>query len=237
MKIELKANTIIISVAMLAAAIIIAGSVVWSGAHASSIAANTPAPTKSTATVPVDSSKVATENEPYIGNKNAPVTIAYWFDYQCPFCHQDEETVLPVVIQNYVDTGKVKIVFKDLQFLGPDSLTLGTVARAVWEVAPNEFYAWHKAVYDNQGTENTGWATSEKIKSITTNVLGAQKADQVLALSVSKAAEYQKSLQADAAEAQTFGVNGTPSLIIGKQIVVGAQPIAMVEAAIAAASK
>ncbi|MDB5265570.1 MAG: disulfide bond formation protein DsbA [Parcubacteria group bacterium] len=238
MKLEFKLNTLILPVAVLVAAILISGSLLWSSnrASAAAIAANTP-PGAQAPSIPVDSNKVVTDNEPYVGDQNAPITIAYWFDYQCPFCHQDEETVIPTLIQQYVDTGKVKIVFKDFQFLGADSTTLGEVARAVWEVSPNQFYAWHKAMFDAQGTENTGWATPEKIKSVTTNILGAATADKVLALSVSKAATYQQEMQADQTEAENFGVNGTPSMIIGKQIIVGAQPIAQFEAAIAAASK
>jgi len=49
--------------------------------------------------------------------------VAYWFDYQCPYCRRVEENVLPQLIAEHVDRGNVKIVFKDFQFLGPDSQT------------------------------------------------------------------------------------------------------------------
>ncbi|MBI2023890.1 thioredoxin domain-containing protein [Candidatus Giovannonibacteria bacterium] len=61
------------------------------------------------------------KNEPFIGDPNAPVTIAYWSDFQCPFCQRFEQNTLPTLVDQYVKTGKVKIVFKDFQFLGPDS--------------------------------------------------------------------------------------------------------------------
>ena len=66
---------------------------------------------------------------------------------------------MPQLKKDYIDTGKIRIVYKDLQFLGPDSTTLGQVSRAVWQLAPSKFADWHKAVYDNQGQEKTGWAT------------------------------------------------------------------------------
>ena len=221
---------------VLAAGILIGGAVLWNGNHPS--APTTPTaggqpPSAQTA----DISKVKTAGEPFVGNPNAPITIAYWFDYQCPFCKQNEETAMPQLMADYVNTGKVKVVFKDFQFLGPDSQMLGQTARAVWDVAPDKFYAWHKAVYDNQGKENTGWATQAEITSITQGVLGAADTKKVLALVKTNGAVYQKEIDADKAEGNGFGVNATPSFVIGKQLVVGAVPYSQIQAAIAAASK
>ncbi|MHB1163227.1 MAG: DsbA family protein [Minisyncoccota bacterium] len=217
-------------VSIVLAGILIGGAVLWSNAH--------PGPTRSanpgqpTPAQTADISKVQITGDPFIGNPNAPVTIAYWFDYQCPFCKQNEETAMPQIITDYVNTGKVKIIFKDYQFLGADSQTLGQTAHAVWDIAPDKFYAWHKAVYDNQGTENTGWATAEKIRSITEGVLGASTTDKVLALVKSRGAEYQKGMDADKTEGAGFGVTGTPSFIIGKQLIIGAVPYSQLQGAI-----
>lgn len=185
----------------------------------------------------VDVSKVKIDSEPFIGNANAPVTMAYWYDYQCPFCQRNEESTMPQIVKNYVDTGKVKIVFKDFQFLGSDSQTLGQYSRAVWAVTPDKFYQWHKAVYDNQGTENTGWATQDKILSITTSVLGANDTNKVAAFVKSNGTEYQKEMDADKAEGTAMGINGTPGTIIGKQFISGAQPYTAFQVAIDTALK
>ncbi len=217
---------------VLAAGILIGGAVLWNGGHPTmptiaQTATGQPPPAQV-----ADISKVKTTGNPFMGNPNAPVTIAYWFDYQCPFCRLNEEQTMPQIIKDYVDTGKVKIVFKDFQFLGADSQTLGQTARAVWDVAPGKFYAWHKAIYDNQGTENTGWATPDKIRSITASVLGAADTDKVLALVKTNGATYQKEMDADKTEGSGFGVTGTPSFIIGKQLIVGAVPYAALKQAI-----
>jgi protein-disulfide isomerase len=182
-------------------------------------------------------SNVKTDGDPFIGNSNAPVTMAYWYDYQCPFCQKNEEETMPQIVKNYVDTGKVKIVFKDYQFLSEDSQRLGKVSRAVWETVPSKFYQWHKAVYDNQGTENTGWATDAKILSITTGVLGATDAQKVMQLAVKNSGAYQKEMDADKAEGTAMGISGTPGSIIGKQLVSGAQPYPAFQTAIEAALK
>lgn len=227
---ESKQNNLSIPIAIVIAGALIAG-VMFIG-----IKSNRNTPTTSVGAQPTaqtaDISKVDTAGEPFIGKVNAPVTIAYWYDYQCPFCQRNEEQTMPQIIKEYVDTGKVKIVFKDFQFLGPDSQTLGQYSRAVWELAPDKFYEWHKAVYDNQGTENTGWATKEKINSITTSILGASDTAKVSQLVAINGAEYQKEMDADKAEGEAMGVNGTPGTIIGKQLISGAQPYAVFKQAI-----
>lgn len=222
-------------VAVIISGVVIAGAVIFTNRY--------PVP-QGTATQPqqpvaqaADVSKVKTDGEPFMGNANAPVTMAYWYDYQCPFCQRNEEDTMPQIVKNYVDTGKLKIVFKDYQFLGPDSQMLGQYSRAVWAVVPDKFYQWHKAVYDNQGTENTGWATQSKILSITTSVLGAGDTSKVAALVKSSGAEYQKEMDADKAEGAAMGINGTPGTIIGKQLISGAQSYSAFQTAIDAALK
>jgi protein-disulfide isomerase len=218
-------------IAIVVAGIIIGGAVLWVNSSHDSATGGAPTP------VAVDVSKVKTQGEPFIGQANAPVTIAYWFDYQCPFCKQNEEQAMTQLIKDYVTTGKVRVVFKDFAFLGQDSDTLGHAARAVWEVAPDKFYAWHKAVFDNQGRENSGWATTAKIRAITAGVLTAAQTDQVMQLMQQRTSAYQSEMDADKAEGSSFGVTGTPSFIIGKESVEGAQPYAQIQAAVEDALK
>ncbi len=224
--------------AIIIVGVIIAGAVYFGTSKGGTVAGTqVQQPTEQPAAQAVDVSNVKTAGDPFIGNQNAPATMAYWYDYQCPFCGRNEEQVMPQIVKNYVDTGKLKIVFKDFEFLGPDSQTLGQYSHAVWEAAPDKFYAWHKAVYDNQGTENTGWATQAKILSITKSVLDAATTDQVVNLVKTKGAEYQKIMDADKAEGSALGINGTPGSIIGKRLVEGAQPYAAFQTAIDAALK
>lgn len=234
-------NKLSTPIAIIIAGVIIAGAIFLGTSRSSNgSAAAVPqqqAQAQAAPQIAVDISKVKTDGEPYVGKVDAPVTIAYWYDYQCPFCKQNEETVMPQIVKDYVDTGKVKIVFKDFQFLSEDSQRLGKVARAVWDIAPTKFYQWHKAVYDNQGTENTGWATDAKILSITTGVLGATDAQKAMQLAVKNADTYQKEMDADKAEGGAMGINGTPGTIIGKQLISGAQPYAAFKQAIDAALK
>lgn len=178
-----------------------------------------------------DIGKVNQEGEPFVGSVSAPVVMAYWYDYQCPYCKQEEESVFPQLIKDYVDTGKLRIVYKDFQFLGPDSQTAGLASRAVWETAPGKFAEWHKAMYDKQDEENAGWGSKDDIIALTKTIPGidAAKIDELM---TSRADVYNNAMEADVAEGNAMGVGGTPSFLIGKQMIVGAQPYEQLKAAI-----
>ncbi len=175
----------------------------------------------------VDITKVNIKGEPFIGNPNAPVVMAYWSDYQCPFCKRFDTNTITPVISDYVNKGKVKIVFKDFQFLGPDSQTAGVIARAVWDVAPNKYYIFHKAMYEKQDGENSGWGKKEDILTLVKK-LGIDSV-KVKKLATVNEAKYLKIINNNKIEGSKFGINGTPGTIIGKNLVVGAQPYATVK--------
>lgn len=209
-------------IAIVVAGIIVAGAVLVIG-HAGSGApvATTGGATQPSATATVNAAQVASHNDPMIGSANAPLIIDYWFDYQCPFCKENEVNNMSQLVKDYVDTGKVKLVFKDFAFLGPDSDTLGHWARAVWQVAPTKFEAWHAAIFANQGEENTGWATAAVLKQITAGVLTAAQTAQVQQLATADATKYQSDMDADKQEGTNDGVSGTPAMLIGNQLVAG----------------
>src|SRR3989344_1335828 len=173
--------------------------------------------------IKVNVKDVDIKNEPYIGDVNASVVMAYWFDFQCPFCQRFETETLPTLIEKYVNTGKLKIVFKDFQFLGEDSTTAGLAENAVWEIAPESYQAWHKAMYEKQDEENGGWGKKEDITALARTIPGID-ADRVSALMEEKKEAYQKELDDDNQEGSKFGVTGTPGFVVGDQSISGAQP-------------
>lgn len=174
----------------------------------------------------VDIKNVSFGADPYIGDKNAPVTFALWTDFQCPFCKRFEissagaSAPLDDLIKNYVKTGKIKIVFKDYQFLGPDSMTEAVFARAVWDLYPDKYFAWRTAVFTAQDGENSGFGDEKSVVALTKTVSGIDTSKIEQAISQKKDA-YQQAIAADLSEGNKFGVNGTPAFIIGKQLFSG----------------
>ncbi len=218
-----------LSTSIIIASVIIGGSILYSNFKSSDeknniVVNDKSANTQSAGAVqPSDISKVDIAGEPFIGDANANIIMAYWFDFQCPFCKRLETDVFPTIINEYVKTGKVKIVFKDFQNLGADSQTAGIAAKAVWEIAPNKYFAWHTAMYNKQDDENKGWGSKADILALTKSLdIDSIKVSQLME---SKKAEYQKKMDDDKAEGKTFGTEGTPAVIIGKQMIFGAQPL------------
>ncbi len=232
---KLSPGDILIPVAIIIAGGMISGSIVWTARQATlqqaAIAPVDSTPPGQPAAPPADIASVNLKDAAYIGQDNAPVVMAYWFDYQCPYCKQEEETVFPQLIKDYVDTGKLKIVYKDFAFLGPDSDVASRAARAVWAVAPDKFREWHKAMFDHQDQENAGWGNQDDILALTGTIAGIDVA-KVKALMTEKANDFTQAMQADANEGYSMGVGGTPSFLVGKEMMVGAQPYEKLKAAI-----
>lgn len=186
--------------------------------------------------VAVDIKDLKIGSSPVIGNATAPVTIAIWFDYQCPFCKRYELDTMEQVYKNYVETGKVKVVQKDYQFLGPDSDATALIARAVWEAYPEKFHDWFTAVMTAQDEEHGGFGNKESVVALTKTIPGID-ADKVVKLSEQKQAEYEKAIAEDRAQGTAFGINGTPGTLIGTKVLSGAVPYAQVAALIEAELK
>ncbi len=133
--------------AVVLAGLFIAGAVFWNGSHPTAGTAGLPA---AGAAPSVNIKDVNITGDPFIGQQNASTTIAFWSDFQCPFCKQFEVTTLPQIVQNYVNTGKVKIVFMDFPFLGPNSMVDAEYARAIWALYPSQYFTWRTAFYNQQ---------------------------------------------------------------------------------------
>lgn len=221
-------NKYFLPIAVIIGCLFIGGAVLWNGSHPGTAG---PAPT---GTAPaVDIKNVKTDGEPFFGNANAPVTIAEWSDYQCPFCKEFELTTLPQIVQNYINDGKVKIVFKDFPFLGPDSMVDAEYARAIWALYPAQFANWRTALFSQEPQENSLSASDNLafVLKVTGSVSGID-VSKVKADVAANQTTYDAAINADKAEAANFGVQATPSFVIGTQMIAGAYPYATFQAAL-----
>jgi protein-disulfide isomerase len=192
-------------------------------------------------TAKVDVKDVKTDGNPYIGNKNAPVTMVYWSDYQCPFCKAVEvggvpqiliDPSIPTLITDYVNAGKLKIVFKDYPFLGEDSFTAAEYEHAIWKLFPDKFYEWREAMFKAQDDEgDQGFGDAASIDALIATIPGLDLAAIKADVAANKD-EYEAEANADKAEGAGFGVTGTPGFITGKTLIPGAVDLATFKAAI-----
>ncbi|HEX8857095.1 MAG TPA: thioredoxin domain-containing protein [Thermoleophilaceae bacterium] len=144
-----------------------------------------------------------------LGKPNAPVTLEEYGDLQCPFCREYTLNALPTLVRDYVRTGKVKMVFHNLSFIGPDSVTAGRVAQAAG--MQNKLWPFIDRFYANQGQENTGYVTRDFLDKVASQVPGLDK--QKL-FSDADSAASQTGLAAANASANTRGVKSTPRFFV-----------------------
>jgi len=231
------------------AAIVIAGIIIGAGLLFGLRGTGAAAPAAGTTqpTVAVNIKDVKSAGEPFIGSANAPVTLAFWSDYQCPFCKAFEvggvagipgDPALPQIIKTYVDTGKVKILFKDFAFLGNDSITAGEYGRSIWKLYPDQFFAWRTAMYTAQDQEgDQGFGNAETIDALIQSKFPTMDGAKIRADIAANKSAYDAAMAADEAEGQHFGIQGTPGFITGTTEIDGAQAFAAFQAAIDAQLK
>lgn len=182
----------------------------------------------STDTVSMD--QIEIEGEPVLGDENAPVTMVIYEDYQCPFCQRFEQNTMPQIVSNYVDSGDVKVVWKDLplpqlghEWADPAARAMECVYRqdeaAFWEVK--------KSVFDNQNV-----ITSQSVVSDIKGYASQQGVSESAVQSCLDNENPMDEVNSDSQEARDLGVNGTPTIIINGQKVVGAQPFSRFESVI-----
>lgn len=145
-----------------------------------------------------------------VGDPRAPFTLVEFADMQCPFCRDFSLQVMPTLVNDYVKTGRVKLQFRNVAFLGTDSTRAAQMAESVG--LQNRLFEFIDIFYANQGEENSGYVTDEFLRRIAGAVPGV---DVQRAMDDRGTAEVQR-LMADAtAEWQGAGFSGTPSFLFG----------------------
>ena len=99
---------------------------------------------------------------PILGDPNAPITLVEFGDYQCHYCNVFFQSIEEDIIKNYVETGKVKMIFKDYNIIGPDSINASHGAHCANE--QELFWEYHDILYSNWTGENNGWASSSNLR-------------------------------------------------------------------------
>ncbi len=170
-------------------------------------------------------------NTPYLGNPNAKVTVVEYADYRCPFCERFFQTVMPDLQTKYIATGKIKFVYQDVAFLGPDSTTAGEGAYCAIE--QNKFWQFHDYMFAHQGDESTAWASAANEKQMA----GAMGLDPTAFGACLDSGKYAKQIATDTTTAGGYGVTGTPTIFVNGTPIIGAQDPSVFEQAIDAALK
>jgi len=179
------------------------------------------------------------DDDPVLGDKNASVTIIEISDYECPFCKRHFDETFPQLVKNYVDTGKVKIVYRDfpLSFHDPIATKEAVAANCAREQGGDKkYFEFHDEIFKRTISNGNG-LNDKKIQTIAKELgLNTGKFTTCLA-DPAQTDEVKK----DIADGTAAGASGTPTFVIGKttsngeidgDLVVGAQPYAAFQAII-----
>ncbi|HVN26424.1 MAG TPA: DsbA family protein [Candidatus Paceibacterota bacterium] len=227
---------------ILIAAAVIGGSIVFStlyrpsdGGAGAQNGGGTGAGVQAGTLTPADVMKLG-PRDAVLGDKNAPVTLVEYGDYQCPYCGLFYAQTEQQIIKDYVNNGKVRMVFRNFAFLGPES----TLAAEAAECANDQGKLWpyHDALYaakvaDAQagGREDDGFFSQAKLVSL------AQKVGLDVPTFTKCVANDSESstVTAEMSQAGAAGVNSTPTFFINGTQILGAEPYATYKQAIDAA--
>ena len=149
-----------------------------------------------------------------LGYPNAPVTLQYFGDLECPICREFTLGALPKVIQKYVRTGKVKIEYNSLETATDEQETFRTQQVAAY-AAGKQNLAWYfiELFYHEQGKEDSGYVTENYLQGLAQQVPGLNLIAWTAARDDPNLAS---TLTSDAQAVERDGFTGTPSFLIGR---------------------
>ncbi len=162
-----------------------------------------------------------------LGNPDAPVTMFIFGDYQCPFCVKFFKEAEASIRDDYVEAGKVKLVYKDLAFLGQESAAAAQAAECAKD--QGKYWQYHDSLYEIEYKElqeghnkNTGNLNRETFQGIASDL----EMDAAEFLNCFDSEKYADEVENDIEEAKAvIGQRlSTPTIFINGQMIRGAQP-------------
>ena len=152
--------------------------------------------------------KLIENGSPFLGNPDAPITILEWGDYQCTFCYKFHQETLQIINEDFIKTGKVKVVFKDFPLNGPDSKLAAEASYCAQD--QEKYWQYHDEVYRNWGGERTGWITRETLTEFAQVVnLDTEKFNKCLDDN-----KYESKVNSLYEFGNDIGIDATPSFLV-----------------------
>ncbi|MBI3259229.1 MAG: DsbA family protein [Ignavibacteriae bacterium] len=175
--------------------------------------------------------QVSVDDDPVLGNANAQVTVIEFSDFQCPFCKRFYDDTEGQLKANYIDTGKVKFVYRDFPLSFHQNAEIAAEA-ADCALEQGKFWEYHDILFTKGSGDGTG-LDSQSLKQYAADLkLDTTKFNQCL-----DSGKYKNEVQKDTTDGSNAGVSGTPTFFIGSPqkgytMLVGAQPYATFQQAI-----
>lgn len=162
---------------------------------------------------PVAIAPIEISQDKSIGSADAPVVVVEYGDYQCPACGDFALTVKPKIMEEFVNTGQVRFVFRSFQFIGEESQWAAEASECANE--QGKFWEFYAKLYSEQSGENAGAFLKANLEGFAAELgLQTEQFNQCLA-----SGKYIDKVKAETLEARNLGLRSTPSLIVNGQLV------------------
>tara|TARA_B100000315_G_C14469195_1_gene537489 strand:- start:139 stop:759 length:621 start_codon:yes stop_codon:yes gene_type:complete len=162
------------------------------------------------------SGEQAAIKSPISGKESAPVTIVEYYDYQCGACGSAHKSLIPFLMEDFVNSGKAKIVYKNMAFLGQASRSAANASLCAHE--QGKFVEYHDKLFKNQGQGEKSNFSSKTLKQFGKNLgLDIIKFDSCVSSN-----KYRAQVIDELNNAKTKGITATPTFVINGEKVVGA---------------
>jgi len=166
------------------------------------------------------------DDDAILGDADAPITLIEFGDYQCSFCTRFFNETEPELIEKYVKTGKMKIVFRDLPINGRESQKAAEAAECAGD--QGKYWEFHDKLFSERRGYNVGVFVEENLKRFAKDLgLDEELFDQCY-----DSGKFKREIAKDAQDASRLGVRGTPNFFLNGRQIVGAQPLSVFESLI-----
>jgi protein-disulfide isomerase len=145
---------------------------------------------------------------PVLGNPNSSITLVEFGDYQCHYCHVFFESIEGKIMKNYIETGKVKMIFKDYNIIGKDSVKASQGAHCAND--QELFWEYHDILYSNWTGENNGWASGANLANYAQDI-GLEMNQWTDCMSQQK---HSKTILDSNEDAKKLQLTGTPAFFV-----------------------
>ena len=162
---------------------------------------------------------------PVMGNSNAKITLLEWGDYQCTYCYRFHQSSKDVIIEEYVNTGKINFVFRDFPLNGPNSVLAAQGSYCAND--QGKYWEYHDETYKNWEGENTGWVTKDSLLQFAKTVnLDVNQFNKCMDDN-----KYKQKVLDNEKFGKNIGIDATPSFLVitdNKVVkIVGNQPLSV----------
>tara|TARA_Y100000034_G_C6763987_1_gene340479 strand:- start:20 stop:739 length:720 start_codon:yes stop_codon:yes gene_type:complete len=165
------------------------------------------------------------DDDPVLGDENAPLTIVEFSDFQCPFCARFHSQTLSQIKTEYIDTGKVKFVYRDLPLTSIHPQAMPAAEASECADDQGKFWEYHDILFERQSS----LSSSNYVKWAEELGLDTNEFQECL-----DSNKHKDEVNNDLRDASSAGGRGTPYFIVGNQALSGAQPFAAFQQAIEA---